>query len=210
METNAPRPELPIPEYNASPENPAPRQQQSFEPAPKTQKPPNDNGSADSVEEDSARAPYAYVLPPVLLLVLAVTIPLTKKLLVARGRPNDLYLDLTGRLRDVLPLSGAGATIADSPALTPTERLLLLAGVAEVEVEPFREFARAYSESLYALDPHLNIARAYRKALREYERLPRWKRALGALNPASLLLRARQTLAASWVRLRKALRRRKG
>ena len=210
METNAPRPELPIPEYNASPENPAPRQQQPFEPAPKTQKPPSDEGSADSVEETSARSPYAYVLPPILLLILAAAVPLMKKLLAARGRPNDLYRDLTGRLRDVLPLSGAGATIVDSPALTPTERLLLLAGVAEVEVEPFREFARAYSKSLYALDPHLNITRAYRKALCEYERLPRWKRALGALNPASLLLRARQTLAASWVRLRKALRRRKG
>jgi hypothetical protein len=148
-----------------------------------------------------------YVLPPILLLVLVVAVPLLKRLLAARGHPDDLYRDLTSRLRDIPPFSGA---VADSPALTPTERLLLLAGAAGVEEEPFREFARAYSESLYAPEPYLNVARAYRRALREYEKLPRWKRTVSALNPASLLLRARRTLAAFRIRLGKALRRRKG
>jgi hypothetical protein len=110
-------------------------------------------------------------------------------------------------LRDVLPFtSGAGSKVADSPALTPTERLLLLAGAVGIEEGPFREFARTYSESLYAPDPPTNAARAYRKALLEYEKLPRWKRVLGAANPASLLLRARRRLAAHKGRFRKALR----
>jgi transglutaminase-like putative cysteine protease len=199
MQANAPRPELPIPEYNASPENPAPRQQEPSEP-----KEPLTNEGYSGSGETSAQAPY-YVVPPVLLLVILAAGPLLKRLLAARGRPGDLYRDLVGRLRDVSPLGGA----ADSPALTPTERLLLLAGVAGVEREPFREFARTYSESLYAPDPSPSIARAYRVALREYENLPRWKRVLGALNPASLLLRARQSLAAFSARIGKALRGRK-
>jgi hypothetical protein len=113
-------------------------------------------------------------------------------------------------LRDVLPPGVAGVIAADSPALTPTERLLLLAGAVGVEAGPFREFAQAYSESLYAPDPRSSTTRAYRRALHEYEKLPRWKRTLGALNPGSLLLRARQALASSRTRLGKALRRRKG
>jgi hypothetical protein len=151
------------------------------------------------------------VLPSILLLALLVAaVPLTKRILVVRGRPDGLYRDLTGRLRDILPLNGTKATIADSSALTPTERLLLLAGLAGVEEEPFREFARAYSESLYAPDPRMNVAHAYRRAIQEYEKLPRWKRTLGAFNPTSLLLRARRTLAAYLTRLGKALLGRKG
>jgi hypothetical protein len=148
------------------------------------------------------------VVSPVLLLFLFLAaVPLVKIALAARGRPEDLYRDLTGRLRDVLPLvSGAGATIADSPALTPIERLLLLAGVAGVETGPFRDFARVYSESLYAPAPRSNVKSAYRKALHEYEKLPRWRRALGAVNPASLFLRARRRLAGHKARLGKALR----
>jgi transglutaminase-like putative cysteine protease len=203
MEANAPRPDLPTAKPSEIPSLP---QQQT--PEPETQKTPANNGPAGSAEEEPAPTPYAYyVLPPILLLVLVVAIPLLKGLLAARGRPDDLYLDLTGRLRDIPPFSGG---VADSSALTPTERLLLLAGAAGVEEEPFREFARAYSESLYAPEPYLNAARAYRRALREYEKLPRWKRTVGALNPASLLLRARRALAACRIRLRKALRRRKG
>jgi hypothetical protein len=112
-------------------------------------------------------------------------------------------------LRDILSLNGTRATIADSPALTPTERLLLLADLAGVEAKPFREFAWAYSESLYAPDPHLNVMHAYRRAIREYEKLPRWKRALGVFNPASLLLRGRWALAVYRTRFGKTLRRRK-
>ena len=154
-------------------------------------------------EESSAWPLYA--IPAILVLVLLVAVPLLKRLLTARGRPEDLYRDLAGRLRDVLPLSGAN-TIVDSPALTPTERLVLLAGTAGIEVRPFREFAQAYSESLYAShEPRSNASRAYRRALREYEKLPRWKRALGGVNPASLFLRARRRLAAYKVRLWKVL-----
>jgi hypothetical protein len=83
--------------------------------------------------------------------------------------------------------------------------LLLLAGAAGIEEGPFREFARTYSESLYAPDPPSNTTRAYRKALLEYEKLPRWKRILGATNPTSLLLRAQQRLAARKGRFGKAL-----
>jgi hypothetical protein len=84
--------------------------------------------------------------------------------------------------------------------------LLILAGAAGIEAGPFREFARSYSESLYAPDPSSNAARVYRKALLEYEKLPRWKRILGAGNPASLLLHAQRPLMAHKGRFGKALR----
>ena len=95
-----------------------------------------------------------------------------------------------------------------SPALTPTERLLLLARSVGVEEGPFREFARAYSESLYAPDASATrpgMARAYRGALRELAGLPWWRRALGAINPASLFFRVRRCLAVLRTRLVKAL-----
>jgi hypothetical protein len=145
---------------------------------------------------------------PLLMLVpilLVAAVPVAKKALLARGRPEDLYRDLTGRLRDVLP-PGKSAT-ADSPALTPTERILLLAGAVGVEEGPMREFARAYSDHLYSA--HAGSRRtysAYRRALRAYGRLPRWRRALGAANPASLLARTKRGASAWKVRLAKALR----
>jgi len=211
MEANAPRPQIPIPGYNPSSQNPAPRQQEGPEPAPETQKTPADDGSASSAEKTPTPTPYGYVLYSNLLLALFIAaVPLLKSLLAARGRPDDLYQDLVGRLRDVLPPGHTGSSIADSPALTPTERLLLLAGAAGVETEPFREFAQAYSESLYAPNPRPDAARVYRNALREYGKLPRWKRYLGAINPGSLLWRARQKSAAYWAKLCKASRRRKG
>jgi hypothetical protein len=145
----------------------------------------------------------ALLLVPVLLLA---AVPLAKRALLARGRPEDLYRDLTGRLRDVLP-PGRSA-IADSPALTPTERVLLLAGAAGLEEGPMEEFARAYSDHLYAAPRDASsrhVARAYRGAVRAYERLPRWRRALGAFNPASLTARARRGASAWRTRLRKTL-----
>jgi transglutaminase-like putative cysteine protease len=209
MEANAPRPDIPMPQQDIPPENPAALRAQQPKVAPGKEEIPAD-AREDAVSPESTPISYTYVLPPALLLALLAAVPLTKRILAARGRPDDLYRDLTGRLRDILPLDGAGAaTITDSPALTPTERLLLLADLTGLEVGPFREFARAYSESLYAPDPRLNVARAYRRALREYEMLPRWKRTLGALNPASLLLQARQALAVCRARLGKTLRRRK-
>jgi transglutaminase-like putative cysteine protease len=141
---------------------------------------------------------------PVLLLA---TVSLTKRALLLRGRPEDLYRDLTGRLRDVLP-PGVSA-VADSPALTPTERVLLLAGAAGTEEGPMEEFARAYSDHLYAASREggsRHVWRAYRGAVRAYERLPRWRRALGAVNPASLLARARRGASAQKIQLAKTLR----
>ena len=141
-------------------------------------------------------------LVPVLLLA---GVPLTKRALRARGRPEDLYRDLTGRLRDVLP-PGTSA-IADSPALTPTERIMLLAGAVGIEEGPMKEFARAYSDHLYSAEGGTrHVSSAYRRALRAYERLPLWRRVLGTMNPASLLARARRGASAWRMRLAKALR----
>jgi transglutaminase-like putative cysteine protease len=206
MEANAPRPEVPILQNNSPPENPtALRASQPPQPVPNSRNTPTNKGSQGSIEEDSSWASYG--LPPILLLLAlcVAVVPLTKRLLVARGRPEDLYQDLMGRLRDVLLLNGAVAAIADSPALTPTERLLLLAGAVGAEAEPFRGFARTYSESLYAPNPRASVARAYHVALREYKELPRWKRVLGSLNPGSLFLRMRRSLRTSLIGARKAL-----
>ena len=206
MEENAPRPEMNDLSYVSS-EAPALKGRQTDDFASNPVETPIGEGFAAS-EETSAWDRYAYALLSVLLVLLFLAaVPLAKGALVARRRPEDLYRDLTGRLRDVLLFtSGAGSKVADSPALTPTERLLLLAGAAGIEEGPFREFARTYSESLYAPDPPSNAARAYRKALLEYEELPKWKRILGATNPTSLLLRAQRRLAAYRGRLGKALR----
>jgi transglutaminase-like putative cysteine protease len=206
MEENAPRPEMNDLSYVSS-EAPALKGRQTEDPASNPVETPSGEGFADS-EETSVWDRYAYALLSVLLVLLFLAaVPFAKGAFVARGRPEDLYRDLTGRLRDVLPFTrGAGSKVADSPALTPTERLLLLAGAAGIEAGPFREFARTYSESLYAPDPPSNAARTYRKALLEYEELPKWKRILGATNPTSLLLRTQRRLAAYSGRFGKALR----
>ncbi|MDQ5814080.1 MAG: hypothetical protein M3289_05095, partial [Actinomycetota bacterium] len=68
---------------------------------------------------------------------------------------------------------------------------------------------RAYSESLYAPGAsasHPLVARAHRRALRQLASLPRWRRALGSINPASLFSRARVRLTALQARTGKALR----
>ncbi len=71
------------------------------------------------------------------------------------------------------------------------------------------EFARAYSDHLYAAPREggsRHVWRAYRGAMRAYERLPRWRRALGAVNPASLLAWARRGASAQKIQLAKTLR----
>ena len=149
--------------------------------------------------------------------LLTAAVPRAKKALRVRGRPEDLYRDLTGRLRDVLP-PGRGV-IADSPALTPTERILLLAGAAGLEEGPMREFAQAYSEHLYSprsapdrsapngsVSGPRRVSFAYRRAIQVFGRLPLWRRVLGAMNPVSLLMRARRSASAWKIRRAKALR----
>lgn len=148
-----------------------------------------------------------YVLIPALLIV---AIPLTKRALRAWGRPGDLYRDLVGKLSDVLP---PGRTVlARSPALTPTERILLLAAAAGVEEETLREFARAYSEHLYSANngPGTGgaVSETYREALASFERLPLWRRMLGAVNPVSLIARAESSVSSAKERLVKRLARR--
>jgi transglutaminase-like putative cysteine protease len=203
MEANAPRP---APSGTAQgimlPDNPAARRRVQSEQETQQQRPENPENSAARSGGEGGRAWPFLVLVPVLMLA---AVPGAKKALLARGRPEDLYRDLTGRLRDVLP-PGRGA-IADSPALTPTERILLLAGAVGVEEGPMKEFARAYSDHLYSAHAASRpVSSAYEKALRAYERLPRWRRMLGTVNPASLLARIKRD-AAEWKRrLAKALR----
>jgi transglutaminase-like putative cysteine protease len=212
MQANAPRPELPGEDLSyVSSEAPALKPQQISGVAPEPEETPA--AEPTNLDEEAPVWPrYVYVLSPILLLLLLLlllAVPLAKWALVSRGRPEAFYKDLTGRLRDLLPPGGAGAKVAGSPALTPTERLLLLAGFLGVDEGPFREFACAYSESLYAPDVSTTrpvVARAYRGALRELASLPRWRRALGAINPASLFFRVRRRFTVLRTRTRKALR----
>jgi len=138
--------------------------------------------------------------------LLVAAVPVSKRALRSRGRPEDLYRDLTGRLRDVLP-PGKRA-VADSPALTPTEKVLLLAGAAGIEEAPLKRFALAYSEHLYSPNGEdgEHLASAYQDALQAYSRLPRWRRTMGAMNPASLLVRSRKFVSARKTQLAKTLR----
>jgi transglutaminase-like putative cysteine protease len=204
MEENAPRPAYPTTrQQELIPDNPAlrGRLQEEQETPQRRQETPENEAAASTGGEEGPAWPVLVLVP--VLLVAAV--PLTKKALLARGRPEDLYRDLTGRLRDVLP-PGRSA-IADSPALTPTERILLLAGAVGVEEEPMREFARAYSDHLYSASrASRHVSSAYRRAMLAYERLPLWRRVLAAANPTSLLMRAQRSASAWRTRFAKALR----
>jgi transglutaminase-like putative cysteine protease len=122
MEANAPRPYVPNMPPGLAPENPSlnRRSLTGQEMAQQRRNAPEDSTAATSAGGNAPAWPLLVLVPT--LLVAAV--PLAKKALVLRGRPEDLYRDLTGRLRDMLP-PGRGV-IADSPALTPTERVLLL------------------------------------------------------------------------------------
>lgn len=195
MEANAPSPQVSSVPQGLAEENPSLRErgreaEQAQEQTPEEQAGREGRNSGSS---DGPSLPWPlYALLPVALVA---AVPLVKRALASRGRPEDLYRDLSGRLRDILP-SGGGA-LADSPALTPTERILLLAGAVGVDEEPFGDFARAYSEHLYSADAprrtrsgsNRRVSASYRRAMRSYEVLPLWRRALGAVNPASLLAR---------------------
>ena len=207
MEANAARPALPAASELQSPENnldrrPRAQDRAQQNPAEQNQDLANQDPTTNRSEENGVPVWPLFVLVP---LLLGAAVPLSKRALLARGRPEDLYRDLTGRLRDVLP--PGKSIVADSPALTPTERILLLAGAAGVEEAPMRRFALAYSDHLYSAsggrDP---VSIAYRDALRAYESLPRWRRALGAVNPSSLLARSRKYVSAQRAQLGKVLR----
>jgi transglutaminase-like putative cysteine protease len=205
MEANAPRPPIPVAGQQDPFANPvlSERIRDGQEVQQRQETPEGDNSNPSGGEGGGLWWPLLVLLP----IVLVTAVPLAKKALLARGRPEDLYKDLTGRLRDVLP-PGQSA-IADSPALTPTERILLLAGAAGVEEGPMEGFARAYSDHLYSAlheDGSRQVASAYRRAVRAYERLSRWRKALGAVNPASLLARARRDADVRGAWLAKALR----
>jgi transglutaminase-like putative cysteine protease len=207
MEANAPRPELPLAGQSGQSENDnLDRRRSERDRARETPQEQNVNpaggNTTDSLGESNIPVwPLLVVLP--VLFVAAV--PLSKRALLARGRPEDLYRDLTGRLRDVL--APGKISVADSPALTPTERMLLLAGAVGVEETPMARFARAYSEHLYsAHGDEGRLVSGYRDAIESYRRLPGWRRALGAVNPASLLVRARTYASTRRAQLQKVLR----
>jgi transglutaminase-like putative cysteine protease len=206
MEANAPRPELPLAGQTRRSENNLDRRRvlgdERQTPREKNRSPAEQGPSTRRFGETGAPVWLLLVLLPALLVA---AVPVSKRALLARGRPEDLYKDLTGRLRDVLP--PGKNIVADSPALTPTERVMLLAGATGVEEHQIREFALAYSDHLYSAGgDEGRMASAYRSALRAYERLPRWRRTLGAVNPASLLVRLRKDVSARRARLGKALR----
>jgi transglutaminase-like putative cysteine protease len=207
MEANAARPALPVAgQQDILPENPALSERRQNEEETPRQRPNTPENEAPASIGGEGAAVWPLLVFAVALLIAAV--PLAKKALLARGRPEDVYRDLTGRLRDVLP-PGRDA-IADSPALTPTERIMLLAGAVGVEEGPMEEFARAYSDHLYSARSKdggaRHVSSAYRRALRSYESLPRWRRVLGAANPASLLARARRSASVRRTQLVKTLR----
>lgn len=212
MQANAPRPEVSSLPQGLADENRA-LNERGRESEQAREQSPEEQAGREGRDPGSSGGPalpwFVYALLPVALVA---AVPLVKRALASRGRPEDLYRDLSGRLRDVLP--PGGGKIADSPALTPTERMVLLAGAAGVEEGPFEEFARAYSEHLYSGDAprgtrsgsNRRVSAAYRRAVRSYEVLPLWRRALGGVNPASLLARAGRSIAALRTGVRKRLR----
>jgi transglutaminase-like putative cysteine protease len=207
MEANAPRPDLPLASGIQAAENSQDRSQLAQNRAQQQSREQNQN-PADQDTTTGRSGENTIPIWPLLVLVpplVVAAVPASKRVLLARGRPEDLYRDLTGRLRDVLPPNRS--IVADSPALTPTERVLLLAGAAGVEEAPMRRFALAYSDHLYSANGGKDrVASAYRDARQAYERLPRWRRVLGAVNPSSLLARSRKYISTRRARLDKILR----
>lgn len=74
-------------------------------------------------------------------------------------------------------------------SLTPTERLSTLARSARTPDEPFLLLARSYTEHLYSPRRASDSATAHAGALRAYRRLSRWRSALSAMTPDSLVRR---------------------
>jgi transglutaminase-like putative cysteine protease len=148
-----------------------------------------DPGATRAGGENGAGTMLYALTAALLAIAVFVPVPLTKLALLRRGRPEDYYRDLLGRLED-----GNPGSIPAPASLTPLERLSALARDAGLPEEPFTRFARAYSERLYARYPGSDLAAAHGRALSAYRRLPRWRRVLGAMNPASLLRRGSAAL----------------
>jgi hypothetical protein len=87
--------------------------------------------------------------------------------------------------------------------------MILLAGAVGVEERPFREFGQAYTDHLYSGAKRRtggrHVSSAYRRSVRTLEDLPRWRRVIGAVNPASLLARAKRSVVGLTGRMRKKL-----
>ncbi|MDN5698430.1 MAG: transglutaminase domain-containing protein, partial [Rubrobacter sp.] len=158
--------------------------------SPEGEEPPSQlsgSGAETSPQEEGIPA-YALALP--LAAALLGTAPLLRFMLLRRAKPSDYYRDMVGRLED---LPGLVETHG-AATLTPSERLGALSRSAGLEEEPFARLARAYTEHLYSPRPESDMAAAYAGARRAYERLPLWRRVLGAMNPASLAHRGSAAL----------------
>ncbi|HJQ27916.1 MAG TPA: transglutaminaseTgpA domain-containing protein, partial [Rubrobacter sp.] len=105
MEANAPRPDPPLTSQlgdaaNNLEERRAVQQRGQETPQEQNRDIARQGSTTDGSGQNGILAWPLLVLSPVLLVVAVV---LSKWTLLARGRPEDLYRDLTGRLRDVLP-----------------------------------------------------------------------------------------------------------
>ncbi|MGI8865851.1 MAG: transglutaminaseTgpA domain-containing protein [Rubrobacteraceae bacterium] len=166
------------------------KQQQERQNAQEENPPEEKNKDKESSANNAVGVPIwpLYPLAPILLIA---AVPLTKRLLVSQGRPEDLYRDLLGRGRDLSPGGNAGA---ESAALTPNERMVLLAGSLGLDEEPFREFGRSYTGYLYSgvayKSSRRQVSASHKRCVDALEKLPVLRRWLAAVNPASLVPRA--------------------
>ncbi len=201
MQANAPSPASQATPEQLTPENPALQGESDFDEQETLEAPEEEEDAAASGASDEGTPAW-----PLLVLAAGVLVavpPAAKRMLLSRGRPEDFYRDLSGRLRDSLP-PGNGATLADSPSLTVNERMALLAGECGLDEKPFTEFARSYSDHLYGPEGEASrrhISRSHRRGVKEFGKLPLWRRVLGAVNPASLLARLGRSVSSGWSRL---------
>jgi len=217
MQANAPSPTSQAPPEALTPEDPTLQGESDFDQQ-ETLDTPEENEGESAASGTSEEGTPAWPFFALAAGILFIVPPAAKRMLLSRSRPEDFYRDLSGRLRDALP-PGSGAALADSPSLTVTERMALLAGASGLEEKPFVEFARAYSDHLYGPEGEKSgrrhISRTHRNAVKEFGKLPMWRRVLGEINPASLMKRLGRSVASGWeglvkevgLRLRRAFRR---
>lgn len=153
---------------------------------------PEDDPSSATVSTDEGFPAWPVAL--ICVVGLVALVPITKRMLLSRARPEDYYRDVAGKLTDSLT-PGIAAT-QNSPALTVEERLMLLAGASGLDPAPFEDLAARYSAHLYSPDHEgrRELSRAYHRAMREYRRLSVWRRAISAVNPTSLFARGGKKL----------------